>query len=430
MRKEFTRCLVMPVVLLALTAASVRANAQEKTVLQFPLEYVWRKIYQMQAGVKAMAIADNGAYGISYNYTEPAKAESGALETCTERSKFISLREKAVPACRLLTVQSEWKEPSLQPDPEWQQPLQGKDTPMRKGRTYRVGKNAKGIILHVHGCDGLGAKVFSDVWASYFNALGYDFYAPDSFAVKRPKPVCGRSYDFPAQQLSDVWRLRVAQTQRTLADLRKANPDKPIYLWGHSEGGLIVQLVEAPVAGIIVSGEECGALQAAPAAPTTVPFLYLWGEYDQYVNGLGLFKVDAASIGNCKQRMPGFKFDHVILEGRGHNPFPWNKKINEAVARFLNSGPLQVATVPKTKKMSSNWKRIKPDKRYRQSAPHRAAAMNNAGTSSMVWGLDVEEDARQLALFGCARNTSRKTNLFKSGKHICAVVDVNGAVSD
>ncbi len=80
--------------------------------------------------------------------------------------------------------------------------------------------------------------------------------------------------------------------------------------------------------------------------------------------------------------------------------------------------------------MNTSWKRIKPDKRYRKSQPHRAAAISNGGYAYMVWGLDNVEDATQLALFGCARNASKKTNLFKSGKHLCAVVDVNGKAPD
>jgi pimeloyl-ACP methyl ester carboxylesterase len=418
-------------VLLVVQVCIGDARAEEKVtdkkhVIQFPLEYMWRKLYQTRPGIKAMAIADNGAFGISYNESFPASAEARAMEKCVEQNKFRSLRVQQTSECRLLTVQSDWKIADLQADPDWQKPLEGRDVPMRKGRKYLVNGKSKGIILHVHGCDGTGAKIFSDVWAAYFNALGYDLYVPDSFAVKRPKHVCGYSTEHPPERVSDVWRLRVAQTQRTLADVRKANPGKPVFLWGHSEGGLIVQMVEADVAGIIVSGEECGALQAPPAAPASVPFLYIWGEYDQYVNGLGLFKVDEAATVHCRAVMPDYTLSHVILEGRGHNPFPWNKKINAAIANFLKGEPMEVSSQPRSSKMAKFWKQTKPGKAYRKAQGHRAAAINATGKSYLVWGLDNEEDARQLALFGCASSTARKTNLFKTGKHLCAVVDVNG----
>ncbi len=407
-------------------AAAEKKKPNEKHIIQFPLEYIWRKLYQARPGIKAMAIAENGAFGISYNENFPASAEARAMEKCVVQSKFRSLHLSQGAECQLLTVQSDWKLTNLEADPDWQKPAKGRDAPMRKGCKYPLGKKSKGIVLHVHGCDGTGAKIFSDVWAAYFNALGYDFYVPNSFAVERPKDVCGYSTEHLPDQVSDVWRLRVAQTQRTLADLRQANPGKPIFLWGHSEGGLIVQMVEAEAAGIIVSGEECGALQAPPAAPASVPFLYLWGEYDQYVNGLGLYKVDEAGVSQCNDRMPNYKFSHAILEGRGHNPFPWNPKINQAIAKFLNGEPMQVSSLARSSKMSSFWKRTKPGRDYRKAQGHRAAAINATGRSYLVWGLDNEEDAKQLALFGCANSASRKTNVFKTGKHLCAVVDVNG----
>jgi pimeloyl-ACP methyl ester carboxylesterase len=319
-----------------------------------------------------------------------------------------------------------WLAPDLVPDPAWQQPLPGKDRPLQKAYKYMVPKS-KGIILHVHGCDGRGGKVFSDVWGAYFNALGFDFIVPDSFAVKRPKPVCGYSADYPAQQVSDVTRLRVKQTQQTLAGLRKSNPGKPIYLWGHSEGGFIVQLVEAKVEGIIVSGEECGAYGAPPASGPDVPLLYLWGEFDRFVNGLGLFKVEKNGVVECRRRMNGYNVEAALLAGRGHNPFPWIQDINEAVAQFLKVQPVSVSNSGLTKKMARSWKQTRVDKRYRKASQHRAAAINPSGASYMVWGLDNPEDAKQLALFGCALSVGKKTNVFTSGKHICALVDVNGA---
>ena len=394
--------------------------------LQFPLEYLWRKLFQGAVTSKSMAIAENGAYGIAVGLSDDAAAEAKALETCNERSKFLSLRAATTPPCQVLATGSTWKSDTILPSADWQMPAQGKDVPMQKGRKYLI-KKSKGVILHVHGCNGTGAKVFSDVWGAYFNALGYDFYMPDSFAVKRPKDACGQMNDYPPQQISDIWRLRVAQTQRTLADLKKSNPGKPIYMWGHSEGGLIVQMVETEIAGIIVSGEECGAIGAPVAAQLTVPILYIWGEYDQYVNGMGGFKITDKGGDICKKRMPERKMSFKVIDGRSHIPWPWNRAVNTAMTNFIQvSLPPRVATFPATKQDLSRWKRVKPGKSYRNAAAHRAAAMNKSGTSYMVWGLDNEEDAIQLATFGCSSATSRKTNVFRSGKYLCAVVDVNG----
>jgi Alpha/beta hydrolase family len=419
----------LAIVAMALAGGAAHlAQASGSKLIDFRLEYVWRIAYSLAPGAKAMAIAENGAYGFAYGNSSITDAGTLALSVCTEKSKYLGLRSGITPPCRILASQNAWKADDLTADPDWQKPVSGKDKPMLKGRKYTLSKGqSRGAILLVHGCNGLGDKVFTDVWGQYFNALGYDFYAPDSFAVERPKEVCGNTNDYPADQVSTVWRLRVAQTQRTLADLKSKNPGKPVYMWGHSEGGLIVQMIETDLAGVIVSGEECGVLGTPVALASAVPLLYIWGEYDQYVNGVG-YRITQDSTKKCAQDFSSHKPRFAILEGRSHIPWPWNGKVNSAVANFVQAvKPVEVALLPANKKVKSLWKRTKPDNRYRKSAPHRAAAINRSGTSYMVWGLDNEEDARQLALFGCDRNTSRKTNVFKTGKHLCSVVDLNGS---
>ncbi len=402
------------------------AQSQEpKSILDIRTEYVWRKIYVTAKKSKAMAVASNGAYGIVFADTSTATAESRAVESCNERSKFLSLRQSSTPECQLLSKDDTWELPNVNSDPHWQKPAEGTDVSMRKGRKYLT-QNSRGIILHVHGCNGLGDKIFTDVWGAYFNALGFDFYAPNSFAVKRPKEVCGIASDFPPEQVSTVWRLRIAQTQRTLADLKAANPAKLIYLFGHSEGGLIVQMIAADVDGIIVSGEECGVFGAPVAAPDKVPLLYLWGEFDQYVNGMG-FRLTKDSPKKCETDFASHKPQFAVLEGRTHIPWPWNPKVSAAVASFLHTTkPKDLALTHAGRKNFADWKRTRVPKTYKTAKQHRAAAIGPGGRSYMVWGLDNIEDASNLALFGCNR-TASKTNVFKTGKYTCVVIDVNGA---
>jgi pimeloyl-ACP methyl ester carboxylesterase len=416
--------------LATIVTVSTTLGQTQETLALFRHEYIWRTIYETGRGAKAMAIAENGAYGYATGKASDADAEATALSYCNEGSKFLSLRADNTPACRIVAAGATWKAPDLRLDSEWQKPAKGKDRPMQKGRKVLVSSGkSKGIILLVHGCDGLGAKIFTDVWGAYFNALGYDLYAPDSFAEKRQKPACGSVNDFPATQVSDIWRLRVAQTHRTINGLRKANPEKPIYMWGHSEGGLIVQMIKTDIAGVIVSGEECGVVGAPVSLAPHVPLLYLWGEYDQYVNGVG-YRITKDSTAKCASDNATHKPVFAILEGRSHIPWPWNRTAEKAIASFLGGQSLAVSGAAATKKQKSLWKQIRPDKRYRKSQPHRAAAINKSGTSYMVWGLDNEEDARELALFGCAKNTTKKTNIFRAGTHLCAVVDVNGNAPD
>ena len=424
MVKQASFSVLVSFVMLVLFALPVNAE-DTKSVLDVRTEYVWRKLYVTAKKNKAMAVASNGAYGIAFDASFLATAESRAMESCNERSKFLSLRQPSTPACRLLASEDDWKLSETIADPLWQDPAPGTDAPMRKGRKYLTQKS-KGIILHVHGCNGLGDRIFTDVWGAYFNALGYDFYAPDSFAVKRPKEVCGLANDYPPEQVSTVWRLRIAQTQRTLADLKNANPGKPVYLFGHSEGGLIVQMIAGEVAGIIVSGEECGVFGAPLAADDKVPLLYLWGEFDQFVNGMG-FRLTKDSPAKCERDFASHNPQFAILEGRTHIPWPWNTKVNSAVASFLHAEkPLDLKLARAGKRNFADWKRTRVPKTYKSAKPHRAAAIGPGGRSYMVWGLDTYEDASQIALFGCTRTVS-KANIFKTGKYACSLVDVNGA---
>jgi pimeloyl-ACP methyl ester carboxylesterase len=412
--------------LMAVTGLAPQARAEGDALLAFPLEYVLRQWYGPRATPKAMAVAENGAFGFSYGQATGAAAEALALTLCTEKSKFLSLRATSTPVCRIIDSGGKLQSVGFRLDEAWQQAAPGADRPMQKGRKVVVPKNrSKAIILLVHGCNGLGDKVFTDAWGAYFNALGFDLYAPDSFADKRPKEVCGTMSDYPLQQVSDVWRLRVAQTHRTLQELQKKNPDKPIYLWGHSEGGLIVQMITADVAGVIVSGEECGAIGAPAAFGPKVPLLYIWGEFDQYVNGVG-YRITKDSTKKCATDYASNKPEFALMEGRSHIPWPWNDAAQKAIAAFLGQTPLKVSAIPTTRKMKKLWKQTKVAKSYRSAKRHRAAAINGAGLSYMVWGLDNEEDATQLALFGCARAISSKTNVFKTGQHLCTVIDVNG----
>jgi hypothetical protein len=416
---------LLSLALLAPAATRAEETSAEKPFLSFVAEYKWRKVYPLLSGAKAMAVSPNGAIGFGYGKPAQADARTQALDTCNAFSQFIAKPGNAAPECNVLAEDNNLILPINFEDMSWQMPAKGKDTPMRKGRKHLAGKNSKGIILHVHGCNGMGDRIFSDVWGAYFNAMGFDFYTPDSFAEKRPKEVCGNMHEFPVEQVSTVWRLRVAQTQRTLADLRKANPGKPIYMWGHSEGGLIVQMIETDIAGIIVSGEECGVIGAPIAAAATVPLLYLWGEYDQYVNGVG-YRITSDSTKQCASDYASHKPQFAILQGRSHIPWPWNQSVDQAFTTFLKTQVTQPSAIDRTKKINRLWKRTKPAKAYRKASNHKAAAINKSGTSYMVWGLDNEEDARQLALFGCTRATSKKTNVFRTGKHLCAVVDLNG----
>ncbi len=388
-------------------------------------EYFYRKQYESLPGHKALAFSESGGFGYSFSAPDEASAESLAMDYCKSASSAWAKKDEMPKPCETLAVDDTVRDLGLLANTAWQQEAGGPDKPLRKAMRQLLPKGkAKGIVMHVHGCDGFGSRDVIGVWADYFNALGYDFYAPLSFADRRPKNVCGKFTEHPIGQLSEVLRLRIAQTQRTLASLRRERPSVPIYLWGHSEGGLIVQLVDADVAGIIVTGEECGFEGSNVAAPDKVPFLYLLGQYDPYVDGLGI-PVSPESEITCATRLRLHKMIYHVVANAKHNPYPWHSPTSQAIPQFLGAAPVSVEPAANPAKARAAWKRQRPSRQYRTGKPNRLVAATSRQFLAITEAGDLDE-AKQYVVFVCDKAVSRKTNVFISGKHICSLVDVNG----
>ncbi len=80
-------------------------------------------------------------------------------------------------------------------------PRMGEDIPLIKGAKSisHCDGTPRGIVLHLHGCNGMGWNKYAEIWGAYFNALGYDFFAPDSFSEPRPAEVCGYASESKGQ---------------------------------------------------------------------------------------------------------------------------------------------------------------------------------------------------------------------------------------
>jgi hypothetical protein len=306
--------------------------------------------------------------------------------------------------------------------PDWQVAATGIDQPLSSGVRHLIpGGKARGIVLYVHGCDGMDSLIYNSTWGSFYNSLGLDFYAPNSFADKRPKAVCGFHEDNGLHLVSEVYRLRIAQTHRSIAKLRRDNPGKPIYLWGHSEGSLIVQAIEAKVDGIIVSGDECGVFGMPVAAPSLVPFLYVLGADDTYVEGMK-YPFTEKSLSVCKKQMRNRKWSAAVVQHNGHAIWPWRETASKAITKFVGG------TWRKTEPASGELSLTKDTKlelglnKYRK----RRSAFAADSTGHYAWSDDWEyqEDADLSALYQCA---SRKgVNIFATARHECVLIGADG----
>jgi hypothetical protein len=410
---------------LALWMGTAAAQGEGRPRLHFLAEYFYRSEYATLPGHKSLAFSESGGFGYAFNGPDGAAAEKLALAQCNDRARSWVKKGETPKPCETLMVDAEPRDPGLLSGTDWQREAQGPDRPLKKGMRQLLPRGkAKGIIIHVHGCDGIGDKDTIAIWADYFNALGYDFHAPSSFADKRPKEICGKLSDHPASQLSAVIRLRISQTLRTVATLRKQRPGAPIYLWGHSEGGVIVQLVKAEVAGIIVTGEECGAYGSPVAAPDHVPFLYLLGQYDPYVDGLGV-PVSPKSESICAALLGRHRMIYRVVPNATHNPYPWHSPTSELLPQFLGASPVAVAPADNAAKAKAAWKRQRPWKQYRAGKPNRMVAATPRRFIAITGAKDLDE-GKEYVVFLCNKAVSRKSNVFISGRHLCSLVDVNG----
>ncbi|MDP1700533.1 MAG: hypothetical protein Q8L53_06170 [Aestuariivirga sp.] len=397
--------------------------ADQEAFLGFDAEYHYRTEYSHMKGHKAFAIGPQTGYGYSWGNRSSKEAENSAIKFC---NKWVVQQKKhgITGKCRLYAVDSKLivKDPRI--GLAWHEPAAGADIPLSKGpQSFHIGRVPRGIVLHLHGCNGMGWNRYAEIWGSYFNALGYDFFAPDSFAEPRPAEVCGSAWRTRARDQTIILKLRVAQTLRSIAELRKRYPGLPIYVWGHSEGGSIVKYLSVEVAGIISSGDECDASGLRIAAPASVPVLYLLGENDPSVEGIKLPLTDKG-VQKCRKYVRNKKTKIVIIKNSKHDIWPWRPEVAKAMSEFVGAETFTLAQSRPAEKLTLSGQQISAKALYQKSRGHRAFAANTNGTFSWVSEWEFAEDAQQFTLYDCARY--EHINVFKLSKHVCSVIDADG----
>jgi hypothetical protein len=117
----------------------------------------------------------------------------------------------------------------------------------------------KGVMLFLHGCDGgFNTSPASD-WHYWLERSGFKVFAPNSFAEKRPGVSCAAPYP----NKDEIFTIRLQQTVRVLEQISQDYAGIPIYVWGHSEGGGVANLLAHKVEGILTTGYPCG-FKSAP----------------------------------------------------------------------------------------------------------------------------------------------------------------------
>lgn len=203
---------------------------------------------------------------------------------------------------------------------------------------------ARGVILFLHGCRGLEeGRLYrwQQDWADHLTANGYVVVVPDSFAEPRPPASCAAPYPRKAE----IHRLRARQAVHALDRIAEAYPRARVFVWGHSEGAGVANLLDRRVHGIITTGYQCGYRASRRTdVPVYVPLLAVMGTDDAYVREA----VGYAGAGSAEEicralfRPPAWRY--VIVEGMGHAAPMSEPGAREAIERFLGLAPAAPST--------------------------------------------------------------------------------------
>jgi dienelactone hydrolase len=172
--------------------------------------------------------------------------------------------------------------------------------PTLDGGHISSGAPTHGVVLHLHGCDGLVRRRVIGEWLSRLQQMGFKVYAPNSFAERRPPVSC--KPPFPNKR--EIYALRLDQTIRVIKELRTKHPESKLYIWGHSEGAGVANLIAERVDGVITTGYQCGFRSNGftNIAPN-VPLIALMGseEKDWAIREAVLFSKQSSMEQLCKE---------------------------------------------------------------------------------------------------------------------------------
>lgn len=382
--------------------------------------------YKTMKANKAIAVGPGGAWAHAEGESNTKQAEQKALARCQAQvrgSRFKSHRKQ-----KCVLFDSNGKRSGLASPigiPFGTIP-ENPDSSYLKGDFWPAETSQpRGIVLFLHGCDDIKkTKGLSrlQTWFAYYRAAGFSVVLPDSFAEQRDPPSCGPPGENGINRQTRNLKLRVAQTRRTLAGLRKSYPGLKIYVHGHSEGSFVAQALDEDVAGVIITGGACGFFgpPSTVGLADTTRFLAIAGSKDEFNS---LAKDASQYQRECRKVFGGPYLETVFLPDVGHTPGAWRLEIAQAVSKLLDVDP----AIMKRRKAETNAE-VPADVKapYRQWKRHKAVALDSQGAFGAVGELESQFDAEESALVKCGLSAGINPYLAPDRTYQCFLVDVNG----
>lgn len=376
-------------------------------------------------GHKAFAVGPGGYWMYASGKASVDATTKAAVRDCTATLRTSSYKSLARRKCILFDIDGKRTGKATPTGIPFGTAAQGPDRPYEAGKRWEpTGAPRRGILLLLHGCNKLSDfNGWHWSWINFYRASGFRVIMPDSFTEPRDREVCGHPGEDGIDAQTRNLKLRIAQTLRTIATLRRKYPDEPIYVHGHSEGGYVAQALGEKLAGIIVTGAPCGfGAAAAYWVGKGTPLLVIAGTKDPYTHR-------ARNAGElsayCKTIRGSGKLTTAWVRGMGHYAAIWWPGVRDPLSRFLGVTPV---TVSRKKPEGLAFPDMAPDAlaQYRNGATPKAIAANGKNAWSWYWGAESKLDAEEMALFACDENAGFNLFLDRSHQHACALVDVNG----
>jgi hypothetical protein len=278
----------------------------------------------------------------------------------------------------------------------------------------------KGIVLHLHGCDGPSFSGWIEAWFRYLENSGLKVIAPNSFNEPRPGQSCNTAPPFPDQE--EIAAVRLKQTLRVSEIVKRTYPDVPLYVWGHSEGASLAYLLDGQfagiIAGIIATGHVCGhRAKALIRVPSEVPLLSIMGsaELDPYLS----MNITAGQHGSlatlCQRVMANNRnWKWVQFDDLAHFVPIWHPGVLFEVSAFLKTlaryrGPdasIELAGLSDIKPGANAKSQFESE--YRKGKGFRAFAIGPGGTYGYGFAPSSIHDAKLNALYFCNRYLVQK----------------------
>lgn len=310
----------------------------KRTYLSEIAEIYFLSTYKPKRNRKAFAIGPHSVYGSTWGHKTQRAANAKAIKVCQSRFKRSKNKKIRKMRCtlyakgnRIVYQRKHLKNPigSILPNPD--KPL------INAVFSGGANDNPKAVLLFLHGCNQFKYGRNWLNWLKVFFAMDLHVIAPDSFADKRPSEKCGRVSRKFWRDRTIVRKLRIAQTLRTIKNLKKTYPKLPIFIWGHSEGGAIAQWLNVEVSGIIASGVMCGTFHKKyMLTRKSTHLLVLSGTKDIFLKPKGGRNYENLKR-TCDKALTSKNWSYLIMKGQRHTLTTKNKTAVAAMKNFINS---------------------------------------------------------------------------------------------